>query len=66
MYTYNLEEEFTQSVSSIFQYCPMGGFPIKYLGIPLHYEKIAREDVQPLVDKLLKRIAGWREVSYFL
>lgn len=33
--------------------------PIKYLGIPLHYEKLYKNDIQPLVDKILKRIAGW-------
>ena len=40
--------------------CNSGSFPIKYLGIPLHYEKLRREDIQPLIDKILKRIAGWR------
>ena len=40
--------------------CPEGTFPINYLGIPLHYEKLKREDIQPLIDKILKRIAGWR------
>jgi hypothetical protein len=58
VYPYELEE-FTQIVSNIFHY-PIGEFPIKYFGIPVHYEKLARKDVQPLVDKLLKRIAGWR------
>jgi hypothetical protein len=33
---------------------------IHYLGVPLHFKKLAREDVQPLVDKMLKRIAGCR------
>jgi hypothetical protein len=40
--------------------CPVGTFPIKYLGIPLHYNKLRREDLQPLVDTIIKRIAGWR------
>jgi hypothetical protein len=38
----------------------LGDFPIKYLGIPLHYNKLRREDIQPLIDKIVKRIAGWR------
>lgn len=50
----NLEDDFTHSVSQIFN-CPIGKFPIKYLGIPLHYVNLAREDIQPLVDKLLKK-----------
>jgi hypothetical protein len=39
---------------------PVGNFPIKYLGIPLHYQKLRREDLQPLIDKIIKMIAGWR------
>jgi hypothetical protein len=26
----------------------------------LHFEKVRREDLQPVVDKMLKRVAGWR------
>jgi hypothetical protein len=40
--------------------CPVGAFPIKYLGIPLHYNKLSREDLHPLIDKIIKRIARWR------
>jgi hypothetical protein len=40
--------------------CVVGKFPIKYLGIPLHYNKLRRKDIQPLIDKILKRIVGWR------
>jgi hypothetical protein len=36
--------------------CPVGAFPIKYLGIPLHYSKLRREDIQHLIDKIIKRI----------
>ena len=53
-----LEGELT-SFLDIFQ-CVKGDFPIKYLGIPLHFDKLRREDLQPLVDALLKRLAGWR------
>jgi hypothetical protein len=30
------------------------------LGVPLHFEKLRREDLQPLLDSLLSRMAGWR------
>jgi hypothetical protein len=39
--------------------CKLGALSFKYLGIPLHYEKLRREDIQPVVDKIIKRIAGW-------
>jgi hypothetical protein len=53
------ESEELQTYADIFG-CLVGGFPIKYLGIPLHYNKLRREDIQPLIDKIVKRIAGWR------
>lgn len=34
--------------------------PIKYLGVPLYYTNLRREDLQPIVDKIIKRIAGWK------
>jgi hypothetical protein len=38
--------------------CVLGSFRIKYLGIPLHYDKLRRQDLQPLVDALLGRMTG--------
>jgi hypothetical protein len=40
--------------------CVLGSFPIKYIGIPLHYDKLRRKDLQPLIDSLLGRLFGWR------
>lgn len=55
----NLSEEDTHRIAHLFG-CPVGEFPIRYLSVPLHFEKLRREDVQPLVDKIVKRVAGWR------
>ena len=53
--TMNVEENVVHQAAHIFNY------PVdKYLGVPLHHSKLSREDIQPLVDKILKRIAGWR------
>jgi hypothetical protein len=54
-----LEPEELEALANILE-CTIGEFPIKYLGIPLHYDKLRRADLQPLIDKILKRIAGWR------
>jgi hypothetical protein len=51
--------EDTKQFARIFG-CPVGELPIKYLGIPLHYYKQSREDLQPLIDKIIQMIAGWR------
>jgi mannosylglycoprotein endo-beta-mannosidase len=55
----NLDPDTAHSLAHILC-CPLGSFPLKYLGIPLHYDNLSREDIQPLVDKILKKIAGWR------
>jgi hypothetical protein len=52
----NLSKETTHEISHLFT-CPLGSFPIKYLGVPLHYENLRREDIQPIVVKMLRRIA---------
>jgi hypothetical protein len=39
---------------------PLGRLPFGYFGVPLHFEKLKKEDLQPILDKLIKRIAGWR------
>jgi hypothetical protein len=40
--------------------CPLGKLPFKYLGVPLYFEKLKREDLHPVLDKLIKRISNWR------
>jgi hypothetical protein len=42
-------------------YCLVGSLPFKYFRIPIHFERLRREDIQPLIDKLITRIAGWRD-----
>jgi hypothetical protein len=55
----NVEENKVHELAHILS-CPIGKFPIKYLGVPLHFDNLSREDIQPLVDKILKKIAGWK------
>jgi len=55
----NLDLDDAQRFAQIFS-CPVGSFHLKYLGVPLHFGNLSRDDIQPLVDKILKRIAGWR------
>lgn len=55
----NLEEDESHFYAQIFC-CKIGQFPFTYLGVPLHYEKLRREDIQPIVDKIMRRIASWK------
>jgi hypothetical protein len=50
----NLEIDEAHRLAHVFS-CPLGSFPINYLGVPLHYDNLSRDDIQPLVDKMLKR-----------
>jgi mannosylglycoprotein endo-beta-mannosidase len=38
--------------------CKVSEFPLKYLGVPLHFGKLCKQDLQPLIDSIIKRIAG--------
>jgi hypothetical protein len=53
----NLDEWQTHEIAHILN-CPMGSLPFKYLGIPKHVEKLKRGDRQPVIDKMLKKVAG--------
>jgi len=55
----NLDQTQIHEISHIFG-CPVGSFPMKYLGVALHFDKLKREEVQPLIDKVLKKIGSWR------
>jgi hypothetical protein len=55
----NLEEDRTHEIAHILS-CPRRDLPFKYICVPIHFEKLKREDLQPVIDKLVKKIAGWR------
>jgi zinc-binding in reverse transcriptase len=38
----------------------IGAFPLKYLGLALHWKKLARPDWQKLIDKILNRLPVWK------
>jgi hypothetical protein len=60
-----LEEEEAQQYAKIFC-CKIRAFPFRYLGVPLHFDKLRREDIQLVVDVIFKRIRDWsgRLLSY--
>jgi hypothetical protein len=55
----NLSEEEIQDYAKTFC-CKIGNFPFTYLGVPLHHDKLRREDIQPIIDKIMRRILGWK------
>jgi hypothetical protein len=57
--TLNVDPANVNLFAQIFS-CSAGNFPFKYLSVPLHYGKLAKEDIQPIVDKTFKKFGGWR------
>ena len=57
----NVEEEQACLVAQALS-CKLGKFTLKYLGVPLDHSKLRKENLQPLVDKILKQ-AGVGGVS---
>jgi hypothetical protein len=55
----NLEEGQIHEVAHVLC-CPVGSLPLKYIGIPIHFEKFKRDDLQPIIDKLIRKVASWR------
>jgi hypothetical protein len=45
----NIPNEVAHDISHIFA-CPLGDFPIKYLGVPLHFDNLRREDTTSSLD----------------
>jgi hypothetical protein len=40
--------------------CVISASPYTYLGLPLHYRKLPRSMVEPLVQKIGNRMPGWK------
>lgn len=55
----NLEEADSSRINQVFG-CKTSQLPMKYLGVPLHHNKLTKEALQLVVDKVIKRVAGWR------
>jgi hypothetical protein len=49
----NVDDNHAQLIAQSLS-CKLGYFPMQYLGVPLHHSKLRREDIQPVVDKILK------------
>ena len=40
--------------------CKASSFPMTYLGLPLHHSKPRRANWNPLLEKIQKKLAGWK------
>ncbi|KAJ4765935.1 RNA-directed DNA polymerase (reverse transcriptase)-related family protein [Rhynchospora pubera] len=56
---YNVSEEVCSFVSQLFRY-PRTELPLLYLGLPLTVSRPSRSGFQPLLEKIDKKLAGWK------
>ena len=40
--------------------CEIMSFPCKYLGLPLSLRKLTREQFQPIIDRIVDQLPGWK------
>jgi hypothetical protein len=40
--------------------CEVAVFPCRYLGLPLAIKKFTRDQIQPIIDKIANKLAGWK------
>jgi hypothetical protein len=55
----NLVDDEIHEISHILS-CLWGLSLSSTFGVPIHFEKLKREELQPVVNKLIKRVVGWR------
>jgi hypothetical protein len=53
---------YSTAISQLLQNFPekICSFPGKYLGLPLHVQKLHKVEIQPLIDKIGARLPGWK------
>lgn len=53
------EEQFATELANLLG-CKVERLPFKYLGIPIKVTRLSKQDVAPVIEKMEKRLAGWK------
>jgi hypothetical protein len=40
--------------------CAVANFPCKYLGLPLALKKLKNTHIQPMIDRMVEELSGWK------
>ena len=59
LFCYGAAKERELEYSEIFG-CNKGHYPFKYLSIPMHHRKLSNEDWNDIIERLKKRLNGWK------
>jgi hypothetical protein len=54
----HMTQQDTQAIAETLG-CPISNLPCTYLGLPLSMSKISRANLQPVIQRIDKRLPGW-------
>lgn len=60
------EDNLTSQIISVIFSCRVDTLPIRYLGYPLRQGRLSKQDWDPLLDHLERRLEGWKGKYLFL
>ncbi len=60
LFCFGQAKEFYDQYSNIFG-CKLGSFPVKYVGIPMHYRKLNNKDWEVIEQRIEEKLCSWKE-----
>ena len=58
VFCFGKAKENTQQYCNLFG-CELGSFPLRYLGIPIHFRKLRNGEWKPIEDRFERKLASW-------
>jgi hypothetical protein len=58
IYCFGRAKEIEEDYRELFG-CETGSFPLKYLGIPIHYRKLRNGEWKPVEDRFENKLSNW-------
>jgi hypothetical protein len=59
LFCFGQAKDFYEQYSTIFG-CKLGTFPVRYLGIPMHFRKVSYKDWKVIEQRIEKKLSSWK------
>ena len=59
LFCFGQANDYYDQYSNIFG-CKLGAFPVKYLGIPMHFRKLSNKDWKVIEQRIEKKLSSWK------
>jgi hypothetical protein len=59
LFCFGQAKKYNDQYSNIFG-CKLGSFPVKYLGIPMHFRKLGNKDWKIIEQRIKKKLSSWK------